>query len=144
MALVALVAVELAALRSAQDGWVDACRFLTAAVLVLATFLARYRQAEEGAFWFGFAVVGWATFILVLDALAATRSSDSVISRLPQLALEAMVDRAAANNYAAALRVMRQFHILHLMLILPVGVAGGFGCWFVERRRRRVESASSS
>jgi hypothetical protein len=137
MGLVALVAVEVAALRSAEDGWVDTCRFVTVIALVLATFLARNRQGEEGAFWFGFAALGWATFVLVLDVLAAQRHSDSVVSRLLLSVLRAMVDRSSRNNYAGALREMRQFHILHLMLILPAGLLGGVICELVDRRRRR-------
>jgi hypothetical protein len=137
MGIVALVAVEVAALRSAGDGWVDACRLLTASVLVLATFLARDRRGGERAFWFGFAVLGWATFVLVVDALAGSRSSNSVISKLPLLVVEATVDRAESNSYDSHLRTLRQLHILHLVLILPAGFIGGFVGWWADRRRRR-------
>ena len=136
MSLVALAAVEVAALRSAEDGWVDTCRLVTVIALVLATFLARNRRGEEGAFWFGFAALGWATFIVVLDVAAAQRYSDSVVSRLLVLVLRAIADRPASNNYANALREMRQFHILHLMFILPVGLIGGVISGLVARRQR--------
>ncbi len=137
MSLVALAAIEVAALRSAEDGWVDTCRFVTVIALVLATFLARNRRGEEGAFWFGFAAVGWATFVLVLDVLASRRDSDSVVSLLPLLVLRAIVVRPASSNYATALREMRQLHILHLMFILPVGLIGGVISGLFARRRRR-------
>ena len=135
MCLVALAAVEVAALRSAEDGWVDTCRFVTVIALVLATFLARNRRAEAGAFWFGFAALGWATFILVLDVLAAQRFSDSVVSRFLLSVLRAIADRPPSTNYITSLREMRQFHILHLMLILPVGLLGGVICGLAARRR---------
>ena len=89
-----------------------------------------------GAFWFGFSVLGWAAFVLVLDALAGSKSSDSIISRLPLLVLEATVDRAESSGYGAHLRNLHQFHILHLMLILPVGLIGGVVGWWCDRRRR--------
>jgi hypothetical protein len=137
MGLVALTAVEVAALRSAEDGWLDTCRFVTVISLLLATFLARNRGGEEGAFWFGFAALGWATFILVLDVVASRRDSDSVVSLLPLLVLRAIANRTASSNYATALREMRQFHILHLMFILPVGLIGGVISGLVARRGRR-------
>jgi hypothetical protein len=144
MGLVALVAVEVAGLRSAEDGWVDVCRLLTATALVFATFLARDRRDEEAAFWFGFAVLGWASFVLVLDALTARRSSESIISLLPRFVLQAIVDRTTTNSYAGSLRVMRQFHILHLMLIMPAGFLGGVLYWSVDRRRQRRADVGTS
>lgn len=137
MGIVGLVAVEIAALRSAEDGWVDACRLLTASVLVFATFLARDRRGREGAFWFGFAVLGWAAFVLVQDALAGSNASESVMSRLPRLVLAAIADREESGSYAAHERILRQFRILHLMLILPAGLIGGVVGWWTDRRRRR-------
>ena len=116
---------------------------MTVIALLLATFLARNRPGEEGTFWFGFAAVGWATFVLALDVLASLRYSVSVVSRLLLSVLRAMVDRSPSQNYGGALREMRQFHVLHLMLILPAGLVGGVICGLVARRKpRRVREGA--
>jgi hypothetical protein len=69
MAIIALVAFDLAAVRVASDDWVDLTRYATIAMLV-ATSLAWSRRMGRGGWWFGFALLGWAYFALVLDATA--------------------------------------------------------------------------
>jgi hypothetical protein len=150
MAIVALIAVEVAALRLADDNSVDACRLLTAATLVVATFLARNRVGGEGAFWFGFALLGWATFILVLDARASSYqvvdaltgrrsvSSVSLVSRLPLQILMARFDGGSSISSSTVHRVMGQFQILHFMLILASGFVGGYVGWLMGRWRGRL------
>jgi hypothetical protein len=145
MGLIAVAAIEVSALRSASDASVDACRLLTTSLLVCATFLARNRRAGEGAFWFGFAVLGWAAFVLVLDTLAGMRSSSSIISRLPFLVIETVVDQTEnTGSYAASLHALRQLHVLHLMLIPPIALVGGICSWLVDQRRERRSAADPS
>ncbi len=136
LVIVALVAVQISALRSGEDSAVEVCRLVTAAVLVFATYLARRRRGEAGAFWFGFAVLGWAAFVLVVDVLAARPFPAPVISWLPRMVLEMMVDRTASNSYAASQRAICQFRILHLMLVLPIALVAGLVCRMVDGRRR--------
>ena len=144
MGLVALFAVDIAALRSVGGLWVDACRLLTASVLVFATFRAKDRRGGDGAFWFGFAVLGWAAFVLGLEGLGALGDeSESAIVRLLFVLVEETVDPAQYGNGPAAFtRVLRQLQILRLMLILPAGLAGGFAYSLADRRGRRAGEAA--
>jgi hypothetical protein len=56
MAVIAVVAIELAALRIGSDAWVDVSRYLTVATLAMASYLARDRRGDRGEWWFGFAL----------------------------------------------------------------------------------------
>jgi hypothetical protein len=113
MALVAVVALEFSSMRLAGGAGVDVCRFLTVATLVWGSILARVRGGRVGAFWFGFALAGWASYLLVVDALAA-RSSDSVVSLVPLWMVEATVDRAGlGNSFSAHNQLVDQIHMVH-------------------------------
>jgi hypothetical protein len=70
MAIIALLAVEMASLRVASDGYVDLSRHLTIVMLAVATYLARYGYGGRAAWWFGFALVGWAYLALAVDGSA--------------------------------------------------------------------------
>src|SRR5579875_226232 len=64
MTLVAILGIELAALRS-QSVLGDTLAFnVAAAVLIFASFGARFGAESAKAFWFGFAVMGWAQLVL--------------------------------------------------------------------------------
>ena len=69
MILTVVCALPTAALIVASNGWVEATRYLTVAVLCAATYLARYRKGNEGAWWFGFSLAGWAFFVLLIDSM---------------------------------------------------------------------------
>lgn len=132
--LLALVAVEVAALRSAADEWVDACRFLTVATLVVATILARRRSGEVGSFWFGFALGGWATYALVLDA---SRYSSSILDKMALLTFYSISDfMNPINEYEGSERVLRATCIVKLMLTPIIGLLGGL-LGLLHRSRRR-------
>lgn len=60
LALVGYVAALLAALRSGSDLWFKTIYSATFLVLLYAGLAARHR----GPFWYGFAVVGWAYFLV--------------------------------------------------------------------------------
>ncbi len=70
MAIIAVLAVEMASLRVASDAFVDLSRHLTVGMLVVATYLARRNKGDRGSWWFGFALLGWAYLALVIDASA--------------------------------------------------------------------------
>ena len=57
MGFVLIVALELAALRSATSGWVEIPRLLTVVILVVATYRARFSKGEAASWWFGFALL---------------------------------------------------------------------------------------
>jgi hypothetical protein len=144
MALVALVAFGAAALRSGSEAWLDACRLLILSILVAACFLARPRRGREAAFWFGFAVVGWAAFAFLAHVAAVEGSSESLATWFPLRLVEALTDHdeTIRGGYAAALRVARQRNIVGLMQVLPIALAGGFAAWFFDRSTRRPPDAT--
>ena len=82
MAVIAVLAVEMASFRVASDGYVNLTRHLTVVVLATATYLARYREGDRAAWWFGFALFGWAYFALAVDA-SARRDAVSVAPAAP-------------------------------------------------------------
>jgi hypothetical protein len=140
MALIAVIALELAALRLATEAWVDVTRHLTIATLATATYLARYRRGEEGAWWFGFALSGWAYFALALDAMArwnSVRDSDSVLGLLPVYLLGLFFTNWSEVSKGPILADTwyHRYRILHSMLILVVASTGGLIFWIVARRR---------
>jgi hypothetical protein len=137
MALVALVAVEAASLRLAGGGGVDACRLLTVSGLAWATISARRHEGQAGAFWFGFALAGWAGFLLVLDALGDRGSNPSLVSFIPLRLLESAFQREkVSGNWASHLVTMDQARILHYMMVFPVAFVGGVIGWLAAPRQQ--------
>jgi hypothetical protein len=135
MTLIALVSLELGALRLASPLSVDACRFFTVAALAWATILARVRKGEAGAFWFGFALAGWAAFLLVLDTLGS-QSSTSLVGAIPRLLANAVYGRPSVPFTPTVRdRLVQQFLIVHYLMVLPVAALGGLGGWLTARWR---------
>lgn len=141
MSVVAVVAVELAAFQSASDGWVDICRLLTVSVLVLAAFLAAYRSGSERCFWFGFAVIGLAAYVLVLDIMADDNWPNSVISWVHRAvsgkSISESIQDLNEDDLGGFAEMQRRFRILLMMLVPPFALAGGSVAWLVNRRRYR-------
>jgi hypothetical protein len=79
MAVVAIIAVGFSAMRSGSDPWFRAVYTMTVVVLLAAAIAARSR----GAFWFGFASVGWGYFLLGLGSTFNTMDSNSLADRAP-------------------------------------------------------------
>jgi hypothetical protein len=59
-----LVRVELGMVHSAPEGWANLAQYLAATMLVIATYRARYRKGIEADWWFGFALGGWAYYLV--------------------------------------------------------------------------------
>lgn len=137
MALIALLAVEMASLRVASDGYVDLSRHLTVAMLAVATYLARYRDRGWGDWWFGFALAGWAYFALVIEALARMRASTFVSTMRPVTFLGLLLDEKYLTSNRGDLfeRWWNQFHILQSIFTLWVASLGGLICWIWNGRR---------
>ncbi len=138
MAVIALLAVELAALRVASDGYVNLTRHLNVVMLAVAAYLARYRQGDRAAWWFGFALCGWAYLALVIDA-SARRDLLSVrpIAPPPMNLLGLFINvNAQAGQSATLIRLWwNQYDIIQSILTLVVACLGGFVCWIWNRRR---------
>jgi hypothetical protein len=139
MALIAMLAVEMASLRVATDRFVDLTRHLTVAMLVVATFLARYREGVRASWWFGFALVGWAYLVLVIDAAARRDVSPfRPLSTLPPVTVLGlfMTDEPVIGNNVLSIKLRwNQFEILQSMLTLVFASLGGLACGMWARRR---------
>jgi hypothetical protein len=151
MALIALLAVEMAALRVASYRFVDLSRHLTVAALAVATYLARYRDGGRAAGWFGFALAGWSYFGLVIDASARAdvAGSLSLGTPLPPIAILRLFmsdDPFTGRSELAIRRWWNEYEILQSMLTLIVASLGGLIFWMWARRRgapyRQEESRS--
>jgi hypothetical protein len=139
MALIALLAVELAALRVATTGFVDLTRFLTVAMLAVATYLARFREGDRAAWWFGFALCGWAYLALVIDATARRDTGSMAALRpLPPFSILGLLlsDPSVTGNMPLALKHWwNQYEILQSILTMIVALLGGYTCRIMHRRR---------
>ena len=132
MALLALLAVEVAALRFAGDERLDACRLLTVATLVAATFHARGR-AGGGGILVRVRRAGWVTYLSALDSMgdhSGSMPGRTILRLLASLDL-------GPNATSACERAMRPYRLLQLLLALPSGPLGGCVGWLLDRRKRR-------
>jgi hypothetical protein len=64
LGIVALIALCLAPLANLSDLTSLALVYLKFGLVILATFLARYRPGRPAAWWFGFATLGWASILI--------------------------------------------------------------------------------
>jgi hypothetical protein len=66
MGVVVFVAVVIAAWRGATQAWASIVFNLIAFILLIASYKARYSRGTAGAWWFGFALCGWAYLVLAI------------------------------------------------------------------------------
>jgi hypothetical protein len=152
MALIALIAVEMASLRVASDGFVDLSRHLTVAMLAVATYLARYREGDRAAWWFGFALLGWSYFALVVDASSRSHTAMMISRReLPPVTMLGLLmflreESWATDNPLLLKYWWNQFEILQSIFTLVLASLGGLVFWMWGRHRgapyRQEESRS--
>src|SRR4051794_19981172 len=88
LGIVAFVGVAIAALREPTDAWDATLLGLTVLVLLASALLAVHRRGGGGAFWRGFALLGWAYLVASLAPpveirLPTRRGFDLVGSILP-------------------------------------------------------------
>ena len=139
MALIAVLAVEMASFRVASDGYVDLWRHLTVVMLAVATYLARYREGDRAAWWFGFALFGWAYFALAVGA-SARRSAVSFLSLRPLPPVTFLVlfvgdGYLTSKNPVLIKHWWNQFEILQSIFTLVAACLGGLAGWMLSRRR---------
>lgn len=140
MAIIVVVSVELAALNWGTMIAVDVARFLTAILLAFATYLARYRRGDEAAWWFGFALFGWAYYALFLGGmgLGPAYSRESLVSVVPVMIMDSWMRASFAGPVVQ--QYNERLRIFHEIFILTVALIGGIVCWAIERRRRPLEA----
>ena len=92
MILTVVCTLPMASLIVASDGWVDVTRYLTVAVLCAGTYRARYRKDNEGAWWFGFSLAGWAFFVLLIDSIgwSSLAAANSLRGKLADVELSTL------------------------------------------------------
>lgn len=148
MAAIALLGVEFAALRAGSPLWFSAIYTLTVVLLLLAILAARFRRADAGAFWFGFALFGWAFLLLTLGPWSSPHIRDDqagydkfnpnlVTTRLLVLSLHRI--RGSTDDY----EVIDEFAyctmgLAQLMLTLILSIAGGWVAVLLRNRRNRA------
>jgi len=146
MGFVLIVALELAALQSATMEWAEAARFLTVAILVVATYRARYRTGKAGSWWFGFAMLGWAYYLLGVDATRQWTSLagydlDSFLESLPfrivGLHVPPLEYRLATPSSKEGIRLYCQVLIIHRILVVGIASLGGLACLLLDPLSRR-------
>jgi hypothetical protein len=141
MILAVLCTLPMASLIVASDGWVVLTRYLTVATLCYATYLARYRKDDEGAWWFGFALVGWGFFALLMDSLlwGALATAQGGGRMLPMSVVTLFMSAAEIAETTARGQPIgpweNRSRILHYLLILFVAALGGLACWVINRKR---------
>jgi hypothetical protein len=144
MFLSASCALPLAAMVVATDRWVDISRLMTVTTLAIAAYLARYGKNDVGHWYFGFALAGWACFVLVTDSIS---SWNPLALRNPKtgfLPLSFLTPFMSAGQLGDSLNRGglvapwgNRYCILHYLFVLVVASMGGQVCWIVNRRRGR-------
>jgi hypothetical protein len=141
MAIIALIAVEIGLLRVASDNYVDLSRLLTVVMLAVATCLARYRQGDRAAWWFGFALLGWAYFALLVDVTARQGAGLGRLTlpkpAVPHLTFLDLFSDASANPNGLTPRalVWNRYEILQSIVTLVIACLGGLASLMLARRR---------
>jgi hypothetical protein len=140
MGLVVLVAIELAALQSATREWAEVARLLTVAALVFASYQARYSTGRAGAWWFGFALLGWASYLLGVDATRQWTSFDgykldsfleAIPFRILGLNTPPLEYRLAGTTSQEGTRLYCQVLIIQRISVLFFASLGGLTCLLV-------------
>ncbi len=151
MALVLVVgafALAFAALRIASDAWYAATYTYTVFLLLTSVLAARFTRGRERSFWFGFAVFGWGFFVLgcAPDAnpfrgqYVVTAGRQPLNPNLLTTWLLLYVEphlRASTNNLMQVNPITwNTLGIVHMMMALAIGGAGGVLAWLIRRRPR--------
>src|SRR4051794_36337733 len=64
LSIVVVVALGLAAIRSASPAWAGALTSLTFFLLIVSWLGIAFRRGDDRAFWVGFALLGWSYILL--------------------------------------------------------------------------------
>jgi hypothetical protein len=122
MAIIALLAVDVASLRVATNAYLEIARHLTLVMLVLASYQAQNQKGDRAAWWYGFALWGWTYFALDI---------------LPQLWLPRL---AVIADLTSQLRPEIQqrldgYEIIQLIVTMIVAFIGGYVELITNRRQ---------
>jgi hypothetical protein len=150
---VAACAMAFTALRSASKVWYSVLYTFTAFLLLTAVLALRFRRGNERAFWFGFAVFGWAFFLLghrpwmsafgdLADPSGPPLNPNLLTSRVILFLLPEL--RKPTNSLRGIDEItVITLGIAHLIMALIVGIAGGFFAVVLRKRSRSRISVKS-
>jgi hypothetical protein len=148
--VVVFFGVVFAGLRTASDGWLKLVYMLTFMALVYAAIAARYRSA----FWYGFAVAGWAYFLIgchpwittasftqprylanqgILTSVVIETVSVLLSGREP-FAMVPVWDRSFREPSALETSASIRAIICHCSLTIPFALVGGLVAGAMARR----------
>jgi hypothetical protein len=138
------IAVGLAAFHSAQEHWVIVIFNLVVVVLLVATYKAKCSPGIAGAWWAGFAAVGWAH--LVLGLIGMPWGQHYGVS--PALATEFLTGGLMTllepdTSAAAAQRWTAKFLILHSLTSLVLALLGATIFSLFAARRQGAGAGAS-
>lgn len=151
LGLILLCGIFLAGLRSGSNDWVKLTYSLTFLSLVYAAIAARYR----GAFWYGFAVAGWAYFVIgfgpwINTPLESTPPPALNANLLTSVVLQSMANALSENDSPMTFRIgaltarmvsindANRIGIGHCALTMVFGLAGGLVAKFLVRQATNV------
>jgi len=153
MGFTLIVGVELAALQSATGEWAEAVRFLTIGILVVATYRARFSTGMAGTWWFGFALLGWAYYLLGIDATRRWTSLayydqysflETLSFRILGLDVPPHEYRLADTTSKEVIRLVGQILVIQRISVLIVASFGGLLCLLLRHFRKRHDSHDST
>ncbi len=143
---VAACAMAFTALRTASKVWYSVLYTFIAFLLLTAVLASRFRRGNERAFWFGFAVFGWAFFLLghrpwmsafgdLADPSGPPLNPNLLTSRVILFLLPDL--RKPTNSLRGIDEItLITLGIAHLIMALIVGIAGGFFAVVLRKRSR--------
>ena len=151
--VVVTFALAFTALRTASALWTSTLYTFTMGMLLMAVIAARFRRGNEKAFWFGFAVFGWAVFIVGLgpwpNPYRSARggigialnphllTSELILFLVPYLRTETndleAIEQITSNTIAIA----------HLLVTLATAIGGGVIALLIKKRRGPLVSLKS-
>ncbi len=152
--LFAFVRAERGIVRSGLEGWANAARYLSASVLVIATYCARYRKGSEADWWFGFALGGWSYYLFSGDMIwhwdGPNLMPSSLVRSLPQWIMNLVAGKWMNKimSYSSVSIPETWSHLLRIvqaLLVLFAALVGGSVCSVLSWRRRnhspRIDSS---
>jgi hypothetical protein len=142
----ALVARGLAPLANLTDGAMIALIYAKFAMLVVATFLARFCRGPSAAWWFGFATLGWASMLFCMPDLWNWNGVGAV-EVAPGVYLDDMIYArvVSALELPDTGRIAKMVElIVSTWITILASTSGGYVALLLDRKARRSAAADAS
>jgi len=150
MGVVLMAAIVLAAWRFANNVSANIIFNLTVAMLIIATYQAKFTPGRQGAWWSGFATLGWVHLVLWLAGMPWERSYSFRVSFISDTVFWILAAIVGLDQGAFDLRLdfeptIARTLILQSLTSLVVGFVGAWAFSFVAflgQGQRAPESAA--